>query len=290
MLSTLRPSSLALALVLIGTASSAASLPNDTRSESSQSPFDRGEVVAFEIPERPGTKHEYFRFHSRSDEFGVAAIHLGAEADSMRTELRVDYFPIKTRVMHVERQTPSGPRLIWRETRARSGRTVMVDWGPEGESLTSLDWSGRDAVKQEELPGVGALLPLYLIDHVRAGQFLGGRFDVFNPVSNRIEEWTASVKRVPFLPTSPQRARRLVLTRVDGSLAGEYLFFGTELMLFRLQRGGPVAVRTDRKTYDSMLQGDRERKRREALEDLPSPASTRWLKPRRIVTERQHSR
>ena len=285
---SLRPTGFALALCLCANPFASANPADEHSRKVNTSAFSDGEVVAFEIPEKPGATHEYFEFFSDRDTLGVAAVHVGAEKDSMRTEMRLDYFPIKTRVMHVERQTPTGPRLIWRETRPRSGRTVMVDWGPDGESLTSVDWSGRDARRQEELPEVGALLPLYLINHVREGQFLGGRFDIFNPISNRVEEWTASVKRVALLPTSPNRARRLVLTRADGSLSGEYIFVGKELILFRLQRGGPVAVRTDRASYDAALHYDRERRRREAIKNTPSPASTRMLEPRRIVTEKQY--
>jgi len=288
MRSSLRSTGFALALCLSASSLAIADPADERPREVNTSAFKDGEVVAFEIPEKPGETHEYFRFASHQDVLGVAAVHVGAEKDAMRTEMRLDYFPIKTRVMHVERQTPTGPRLIWRETRPRSGRTVMVDWGPDGESLTSVDWSGRDALRQEELPEVGALLPLYLINHVREGQFLGGRFDIFNPISNRVEEWTASVKRVALLPTSPNHARRLVLTRADGSLAGEYIFVGKELLLFRLQRGGPVAVRTDRAGYDAALRGDRERRRREAAANTPSPASTRMLEPRLIVTEKQY--
>ena len=281
MLSKLATSA-ALVLALSGARTTQAS---DMDAKARTSPFESGEVVAFEMPEQPGTRHEYFKLHSRLDDLGVAAVHVGATGDAMRAEMRIDYFPIKTRVLHVEMQTDAGPRLIWRETRLRSGRTVMVDWGPEGESLSSVDWSGGDGVRYEKQPESGALLPLYLVDHVREGQFLGGRFDIFNPVSNRVEEWTASVKRIALLPTAPHLARRLVLRRRGGSLAGEYIFIGKELVLYRLQSGGPVAIRTTRASYDEALRKDRARRQRELQVDRPSPASTRQLRPRLIVEE-----
>ncbi|MFT7662344.1 MAG: hypothetical protein ACI87A_000560, partial [Planctomycetota bacterium] len=214
------------------------------------SPFERGEVVEFEIPERPGARHEFFQLRGMKSVIGVAAMHVGAEVDAKRTELHLEYFPIKTSVMHVERQTAGGPRLIWRERRLRSGRTVQVDWSADGDSLSCVDWSGRDATRRNARPESGALLPLFLIERVRAGQFLSGRFDVFSPLSNQIEEWTATVNRVPWPWLGTGFARQLVLTRKDGSLAGEYFFQNDELFLFRLQLGGAVAVRTSRASFD----------------------------------------
>ena len=246
------------------------------------SPFERGEVVAFEIPERPGARHEFFRLKGSQPQLGVASIHIASELDQMRSEMRLDFFPIKTTVIHIERQSANGPRLIWRERRLRSGRTVQVDWSADGNSLSSVDWSGRDANRRQSRPESGALLPLYLVEQVRGGQFLSGRFDVFSPLSNRVEEWTATVKRFRVPWFGPGFARQLVLRRKNGSLAGEYIFQNEELLLFRLQQGGVVAVRTSRKIYEQAQHDDLERRTKEHLRDQPSPASTRWLVPRRL--------
>lgn len=235
--------------------------------------IETGAIVDYEIPLRPGTRREYFELRVDGRRVGVATTHVGMRGDGLRAEMRLDLFPVRTRVVHVEQVTNGGPRLVWREVRASSGRTTLVEWSADGERLTSVDWSGGGASRREEAPTAGALLPLFLVDCVRMGQFPSGAFDVFDPLAGRVEEWRASVERMNVGPGVPFGTRRLVLTRNDGTLAGEYHFLGEALVAFRLQRGGPVALCVAREAFDRATNEERSRRREE--DERPSPASAR---------------
>lgn len=222
------------------------SVANDGRDRvAPEAPLARDEgvaVVAFEIPDRPGARREHFELLRGGERIGLARATVGARPSALRAELSFDLWPIRTRVHHVERLGPRGPRLVWREVRERSGRTVLVEWSEDGERLVHVDWSGGDALRRESVPASGAVLPLFLVASVRSGDFPSGRFDVYDAPSGAVEELVVHTRRFALLPGGPPTARRLVLSHVDGTLAGEYLFLGPELIAFRMQEDGPVAV------------------------------------------------
>jgi hypothetical protein len=225
-------------------------------------------VVAYEIPESVGTRREHFELRRGGELVGVVASLFGegqgrAERD-LRAELRFDLWSIQTRVHHVETRTPRGPRLVWREQRQRSGRTVLFEWSEDGDRLVQVDWGGGDGLRRESPAETGALLPLFLVASVRAGAFPRGRFDVVDPPSGSVAELAVHVRRVPWIPGSGLSARCLVLRRTDGSLAGQYLFLGKELIGFRFQEGGPVALRVSSMRFREHEAAEAERRAEEA--------------------------
>jgi len=227
-----------------------------------ETPFDTGDVVAFEVPEPAGMRKEYFALELPAagstplaePPSGVCAL-LRSDVDGVvRLESRTTYFDVDTRVIHTEELTPDGPKLVWREVRERSGRTVILDWvGGEWE-VASVDWSGLEAERRPIDPARGVVLPSFLLEEVRSGSYLSGGFDVFDPLANGVEELVGSTRTV-WLPV-PLAAplRHFVWRRADGTLAGEYWFAGRELVGFRLQAGGPVARRIDAATYEDLLE------------------------------------
>lgn len=248
----LRP--LLLALLAAATAGGAPDEP--------ASPIEAGDVVAFELPEAPGMRREHFVLRDGREVLGLVSTFVGPRGDDLRAERTFELFEIETSVRHVETLTPRGPRLVWREVRERSGRTSLVEWSEDGERVVRVDWLGGEAERRESSPESGALLPLFLIDSVREGQFPAGRFDVVDAPSGGIEELDVRVAVLPLRPRGLVCARRLVLSRPDGSLAGDYLFLGRELALFRLQEGGPVARRVSAARYRELERAEDERRAR----------------------------
>ncbi len=214
-------------------------------------PLESPSVVAFELGEDSDLRHEYFELRQDGAYVGRVVSTVGMRGGSLRAEMQLDLGPIATRVHHVERITTRGPRLVWREMRERSGRTVMAEWSEDGERLIDIAWNGGDAVRRETTPPAGALLPLFLVDSVRSGGFPSGAFDVFLPTSGSVEELQVRVESLPGAAVGKGllSLRRLALCRADGTLAGEYLFAAGELLAFRVQDGGPVAVRVSHETY-----------------------------------------
>jgi len=47
-----------------------------------------------------------------------------------------------TRVLHIERWSEAGTRLIWRELRPGSGRSLSAEWLDEGDGLRLREWAG----------------------------------------------------------------------------------------------------------------------------------------------------
>ncbi len=230
-------------------------------------PLDGGAVVAYEIPDRADTRRECFALFFEGDPVGIASSTFRARenggAGRASAELRFELWQIRTRVHHVESVTPRGPRLVWRELRERSGRTVRVDWSEDGKRLVQVDWSGAEAVRGESTPESGALLPLFLVASVRDGAFPTGRFDVYDAPSGRVEELRVSVLRCPLAGAPGLSMRRLELLRADGTLAGDYLFLGRELVAFRVQEGGPVALRVSTVDYRKREREEEERRKAE---------------------------
>ncbi len=162
-----------------------------------------------------------------------------------RVEVEHELFGIDTRVLHVERRPEDAggeraPELVWRELRRRSGRTVSLVRDPASGGWTSTEWNGGSrAVRRTLTAGEGARLPLELVEACRAGTAPASA-RVFDPLGHRIEE-LAIERRQALVHGVPWT--RVLWTRDDGTLAGEWWFAGAELVAYRYQRGGPVALR-----------------------------------------------
>ena len=236
-----RPCSLCLALLLAGVSAAAAQ-----RSETS--------AVREVVLERPlGTRESWFRLDRPGEERGEPVglvrwrVAPGREDDEGWTvESETLFVAEKTRLLHTEELSPTARRLVWREIRPPSGRTVRLEWPGEGP-LSSYDQGGGAVLRRELEPGARASLPLALIELLRSGGE-GGSYSVYQPLSNAFEELVASV-------SDRGSERAIVLRRADGDLAGRFLFRGEECAEFQWQEGGAIGTPIERAEYDRLRAG-----------------------------------
>ena len=168
---------------------------------------------------------------------------------------------VDTRVHHVEVHQGAETKLVWREYRPGAGRTLILL--ASGDELRTVEWGGRDGLREEVAQPEGGLFPLELLERARAARLAEGEIALFEPLDQRFEpvelftRVEAGARPASFeLPGSdgqsvqhrtkaggaadPARplARTLAIHRRDGSLAGAYRFVGSDLVAFQWQAGG----------------------------------------------------
>ncbi len=253
--------------------------------EEHQSPLESGDVLELWLKRPPISRTEYFVFCEAAPQasaptlaeiavgaaspqqaeqvpepiLGAVKIYSAVREGEARLESHFELFGVATRVVHVEQLDPNGPRLVWREMRTQSGRTVRAEWSEEGGELAMMEWSGVQQERRLEQPDSGAMLPLYLRERVREGAFLQGAFEVFDPLAGQVETRIAKTEFIDMAPLVARSVRSVRWIREDESLAEESWFFGEELIAFRFAEGGPLAVRVDRKRYDAECKRSRVR-------------------------------
>lgn len=253
--------------------------------EGQPSPLDSGDVLELWLKRPPISRTEYFVFCEAAEDaspatmaeiaegalapqpgepesepiLGAIKIYSAVREGEACLESHYELFGVATRVVHVEQLDPDGPRLVWREMRSHSGRTVRAEWGQEGGELAMMEWSGVQQERRLEQPDSGAMLPLYLRERVREGAFLQGAFEVFDPLAGQVETRIAKTEFMDLAPLADRSIRSVRWIREDGSLAEESWFFGEELIAFRFAEGGPMAVRVDRKRFDTECKRSRAR-------------------------------
>lgn len=242
--------SLACAALLAGTVLAAPA--QDTR----DAPLERRSVRELYLGQPAGTRVEFFRLDREPAEpgarkgapLGIARWIGGPDPEGeggWRVECDTLFFDSETHVIHTERLRPRARKLVWREVRERSGRTVFLTWDPE-LGVKSIEMTGNDQIRRELDPGRGALLPLSAVEMVRQGTDLHGSAPVFQPLGNALETLSFSVR-------DQADERVLELRREDELCAGSYRFRGKELVAFRWQAGGPMASRITRAQYEALL-------------------------------------
>jgi hypothetical protein len=111
-------------------------------------------------------------------------------------------------------------------------------------------------VRRRELAVAGgALLPLSLVEHARAGLAIHGPFRVFDPLAGELELLTLAGEAARAEPASAQFAaeeRTLTLARADGSLAGRFRFVGHRLTEFAWHAGGLTARAVDEVEHERL--------------------------------------
>jgi hypothetical protein len=156
------------------------------------------------------------------------------------------------RVKHVEQLDSKGPRLVWREIGTAAGRTLTLERAHDGEEWRCQVFERDEAVRCVIDTTHGAVFPLYLLELARKGQLGAAELYLFDPLE------TALVPRhisTVYSPASHTRARTLELQRPDGTLAGRYVFEGTELVSFQSQEGGWQASRIEPAEYARAVGG-----------------------------------
>jgi hypothetical protein len=156
------------------------------------------------------------------------------------------------RVRHVEQLDSKGPRLVWREIGTAAGRTLTLEREPDSEQWRCQAFESDEAVRCAIDTSHGAVFPLYLLELARKGQFGAAELYLFDPL-----ETALCLRRVStvYSPAGGTRARTLEIQRPDGTLAGRYVFEGTELSSFQCQEGGWRARRIDPEEYARAVGG-----------------------------------
>ena len=168
------------------------------------------------------------------------------------------------RVLHVEQLGSNGPRLVWRELGAGSGRSLLAEWTADGLGLRTVEWSGEETLRETIDTGGGAVMPLYLVELVRNGQVTGGSHLRFDPLSRTLEaidiRTSYETDRAELARHAGDQAalRTVELARPDGTLAMRLSFRGAELVGFRWQEGPLSARRIDPIEYERLLGRDAE--------------------------------
>jgi hypothetical protein len=246
-----RPHSLLLPALLALAASAPA--PGGER----QSPLENGDVRSVELLGGPDARVETFRLSlpggDPRDPVGIARFSTGAApGGGLRIELDAQFFDVDVRVLHVEVLRPSEVKLVWREIRARGGRTVLLEWSREDPVLRFTDLAGGENLRRELDGSRGALMPLFAIQQARGGAALEGPLVVFDPPAGRL----ASMQ----FTTTEEDGRRVVRTRhLSGATGASFEFDGDELVAFSWQAGGPRAEAISQETYETLLLNHRRR-------------------------------
>ncbi|MCZ6597382.1 MAG: hypothetical protein O7B99_07085 [Planctomycetota bacterium] len=220
--------------------------------EGRRPPVEQGEILELWLPREPGTRVEHFRLElprARGAEgvgkdgveegpetVGLVRLRFGVDPPGgFRLECESRFHDAATRVLHVERLHRDELRLTWREIGERHGRTVFVEWPLSDAALHSVSMSGGEIRRSDIDASGGALMPLYLLEKLRAGAALPGSFRVYDPRSEALE--LLSLRITPIVGG----LRVCEWHRSDGALAGRYLFADRRLIAFQWQAGGPVA-------------------------------------------------
>ena len=211
--------------------------------------MQQGEILALWLPRVPGTRVEHFRLDLPRKEgaeeeaeedpraaVGLVRLRFGVDPPGgFRLECESRFHDAATRVLHVERLRRDELRLTWREIGQRHGRTVSVEWPLSDAALHSVSMSDGEVRRSDVDASGGALMPLYLLEKLRAGAALPGSFRVYDPRSEALE--LLSLRITPIVGA----LRVCEWRRSDGALAGRYLFAERRLIAFQWQAGGPVA-------------------------------------------------
>jgi len=177
---------------------------------------------------------------------GVARCRKLTLPEGEQIEWDVQFLGEGTRVLHIERPSPRGNSLVWREILPGAGRTVTARC-TGGLKLALREWAGRLDQKSELDAPQGTVFPLQLLEQARANAELPPLALVFDPLARQIEAWSLSVDDLG------SGARRIDLARADGTLAGRWLLRGGELVGFQWQGGNLRGRRVSADEYQRLL-------------------------------------
>ncbi len=179
----------------------------------------------------------------KARQLGLVELRRTTLEGSPQLELDASFPFERIRVLAVECLNPRSPRLVWREVSGGAGRTVFAEWTAESEELRVMEWGIDGRLRERSTTSGGAVMPHYLLELVRAGSVTTGTFEVFDPLGHSLESWSLSTTYQRAEATGLEYARQAEFHRADGTLAGRYLFHGTELIRFQWQAGGAIATR-----------------------------------------------
>lgn len=233
----------------------------------------RLEHFALEVLDKaPPTARALVASHGRP--VGLVAWRRRSAADGIQLECESTFVDSERRaapprVLHVERLTEAGPRLVWREI-GGSGRALRAEWSRDGARLLAVEWSLNETRRESVGTGAGAVMPLYLLELARTGRVTAGSFLRFDPLvrglesielctSYEVDENAGRARPDDVSSDAAVRAtahvalRAVELRRGDGSSAGRYIFRGSDLIAFQWQDGDVWAVSISAEEYARRL-------------------------------------
>lgn len=189
---------------------------------------------------------------------GTASLHRSDEAGATQLEWQIHFPKDEVDVWHVESFDDLGEQWVWREHAAGGGRSLVLR--RHTDRLDVTEWGGR--TPRRSTIARDCFFPLELLENLRAGALRSPTVSVFDPLASTVEslrlvstpvdaapagssEGPEAVASPP-APAASGDARATVrheLLRADGTLFASFTFLGGELVAFRWQRGGLIAVR-----------------------------------------------
>ena len=204
--------------------------------EGSASPIASGLVRSLDLEPPPGTWVQHFRLEragARADEAPLGLLRYVAGPDAEggeRVEVELQYLVDGMTLIHIEQASPERRRVVFREVRARGGRTLFLE-GHSGVGWSGYELGGPEVVRHEL---AGGELPLFLIEAVRRGSALPEEMAVLDPLA-------ATDELLKLATRSNGEERVFEARRADGSLRWRVSARGAELVEWRFQERGPAA-------------------------------------------------
>lgn len=207
-----------------------APVPAQAGPQGDSRPLESGLVRSVEIESPPGTHVQHFRLEASDGAgppVGLARYVAGPDGEGTRVELELAWFEPELRLIQVERASPFGRLLVFREVRAAGGRTLFLTGDP-GRPWSCHELGGPESLRRE-FPA-GGELPLLLLEAARNGRAIPSAAPVFDPLGARFE------------PARPQVSEGTFELRTQGgALRFAVALDGQEITGWRWQPGGPVA-------------------------------------------------
>lgn len=200
-------------------------------------PLDTGLVRSIELESRPGTWVQHFRLDPEGagpDALPQALLRYVAGPDpvgGVQAELEIDWLAADLRVIQIEQASPVLRRLVFRELRARAGRTLFLEGTPEA-GFQGYELGGREVVRRA--PGLRGEFPLLLIESARLALVVPGEVAVLDPLAADFEPLLLTTVGSPGERTFEAR-------RADGSLRWRVGLAGERIREWRFQERGPIA-------------------------------------------------
>ncbi len=208
---------------------------------------------------RGETHVRWFRLEKRGDDPAERSIPLGLlrwlssreeATGEVRVELEWTLFEPGTRILHTEEVAPAGRKLVWRERRERTGRTLRLE-GSSRRGFSSVETTGAE-IHRRELSSRGHL-PLLLLEAHRRGLELPARVSLLEPLSGAFET------RFPRVEVDPLGVRTLRLLNPAGETVALHRFLGEEPLELGFSAGGPRALPVSEGEFEDLHRAYRQR-------------------------------
>lgn len=166
--------------------------------------------VSLETPKDFHEEHFFLQLDG-GETVGIAALRRSKSERGVLLEWEARFFVEDLRLLHIERSTAEGQKLVWREIGAGRGRSLNCERSIYTQTLKIVEWD--DPCVREEFPAAADVwLPLALLEAARADRLPSGRMRVFEPLSRSIAEVELALHP---LDLPPDTGLRVALTGLE---------------------------------------------------------------------------